>query len=425
MNDYKDKSVLVYDLCLFPEIAVTLAPHFKNTFYYTPGIEKARPRTNEISVGVGLEGVQRVNHIWPVLKSEGKDNLLIVFTDVGMAPLQDYLIDEGWRVWGAGNAEEFELDRIAAKKYMAKKGFAIGPYEVVTGLDNAAEYLKRHPRTWVKCDRRGDFESFFSENYTLVESHLDMLYFQLGRARSKVKFIMEEPIEPAVELAYDGYSIDGVYPGKAVSGIEAKNMAYVGHFVNYNDLAEPILETNERIAPDLKRAECRSWFGMEMRVAKKDHVPYIIDPIARWGSPPGEVLLEMITNLPDILWQGADGICIDPICTSEGSWGAELILCWTGEKVDSFTVQFPNNLRQYVKLQNVAVLDGQYTIMKQGDEIGAVGAVVACGKTRAEAVSKVKERAEQVKGESLKVHLHALDDIEKEIRELKTYGFTL
>lgn len=425
MNDYKDKSVLVYDFSLFPELAVKLAPSFKNTFYYTPGIEKARPTTSEISVGIGLEGIERVDHIWPVLKSEGKDNLLIVFTDVGAAPLQNYLWDEGWRVWGAGDAEILELDRIKSKSHLKTRGFAIGPYTIITGLDNLAEHLKRHPRLWVKCNRRGDFETFFSENYQMIESHLDLLYSQLGRNRSKMKFIVEEPIEPAVELAYDGYSIDGIYPNYSVTGIENKNLACIDHYVRYDDLPEPILETNARIAPDLKAAQCRSWFGMEIRVAKKDHIPYVIDPLARFGSPPLEVLLEMIVNWPDLLWQGADGICVDPICTQEGTWGAELVLTWAGEDVDSFVIQFPESIRSNVKLASAAKLNGEYTIFLGSNGASVVASAVACGKTRAEAVSKVKQIAEQIKGESLKFDPHALDDVEKEIRELKTYGFTL
>lgn len=425
MNDHRNHYLLLYDLGYFVELAPLLAPHFKGVFYYSPGAESPCPKTNALLIGTGLDGVERVNHIWDTLRSVPKDKLLIVFPDCGSGPLQVFLRELGYRVWGSARAEELELNRPEAKAYLRKQGFAIGPYKVIVGMDALREYLKTHPGVYVKPNgARGDFESFKVDSYAVVEAHLDRLSYKLGRKRNTTKFIVESPIDPAVEVAYDGYSIDGAYPKSALWGIECKSKGYVGHFVPYPVLPEPVRETNARIAPSLKEYKCRSWFGMEMRVSKKDQVPYIIDPLARFGAPPNEVVQVMYTNLADILWYGAEGKVIDPVCTEDGRWGAELILHWTGEEDDWQVVTCPKAVRPYVKLKNMAVVDGEYCVIPQEDRVGAIGAVVACGKTREEAIATVKKRAEQVKGMSLEYDLSSFDSLDKSIAEFKTYGFT-
>ena len=416
--DYKNKSVLVVDNGIFVEIAVALAKSFGKVMYYSPW-EEAYVKSNNRLVGAGLPGIERVNDIFGVID----DTDLFVFPDLYHAGLQLHLESLGKRVWGSRMGEEIELERDAAKKYLKKLGLPVGKYRVIKGLDDLRKYLKEHDNVFVKVSvTRGDCESFSAKNYKYIETRLDELEHNLGMKKKITEFIVEDAIDGAIELGYDGYTIDGQYPTIALQGIEVKDKGYIGHVRAYKDTAKELTEYLDAIAPALKKYRYRNFKSTENRITQ-DHTSFMNDATCRCPSPPSEMYSLMFENLADIIWNGADGKCIDPEIKHE--WAAEVIIDSFWSDKNWQMVQFPEKIRDNVKLRQFTMIDGEYYVIPQNEGSTTIGAAVATGDTMDQAIENVKVVCGQIVGYNLQIHDDALDDAQKEIDNLKEMGIEL
>ena len=426
MTDLSGKNCLFIDNGLFISIAKNLSKKFGDVFYWSPW-SNAFPKSNSALIGVGVEGITRVNDIWMKNgKYPGmKDIDLVVCPDVYSGDLQLHLVEDcGKRVWGGRMGEELELYRDDAKELFRKLKLPVSPYKVVTGLDNLRSYLKEHERQWVKCNIfRGDFETFYAENYNNVEPFLDGLEHNLGAKKKITQFIVEDSLDDCIETGCDLYNIDGQYPSKCISGIEIKDLGYLAHFGNYSRMPKEITGFNEAIAPTLKKYGYRGFMSTEIRVTKKERTPYMIDFCARAGSPPSELYQNMFSNLAEIIWHGADGEMVDPICKDE--WGVEVMLHAQWADQNWQNVQFPKEIRDNVKLRNLAVIDDEYYAVPQSVGLPEIGAVVASDKTMQGAIDKVKGYCDQISGYYIECHTEALDKAQEELDKLKEMGITL
>ena len=418
IQDYSKKTCCVIDNGLFVEMSVTLAKSFGKVWYYSPW-ENAFPRDNARLVGTGLPNVTRCNDYWDILDKVD----LWVFPDVYYGGLQLHLESLGKRVWGSRKGEELELYRKESKEHFKKVGAKVGKYTVLTGLEALRKHLKEKDDQWVKVSlTRGDFESFHSVNYKSIEPRLDELEHSLGKAKDIKEFIVEDGINDAVEVGYDGYCVDGVFPTQAMDGIEIKDKGYIGYFHSYKDMPQQIQDVNKKLFNTLKNYRYRNFLAVEMRITK-DGTANIIDPCCRQGSPPSELLQVMYTNLPDIFWFGAEGKCIDPIPADK--YGVELLIhsSWADKNWQS--VQFPPEIREFVKLRNLAIIKGEYYAIPQSVGLPEIGAVVATGTTLNEAIEKCKSYSEQIEGYYIDVFPDSLDHAQSEIEKLASYGIKL
>jgi hypothetical protein len=403
MADYRSRSVLVADNGLFVEFAISLIPSFKTVYYFNSWMS-AFPKSNQTLVGVGIPGLVKVRSIWEVLD----DVDLFVFPDVYDGPLQQHLVSLGKRVWGSRGGEALELNRPASKEYCRKAGIDIGPYAVVTGLDALRSYLQANEDQFVKVSfTRGDMETFHATNYRNIEPRLDELEWSLGAKKKTIEFAVEAAIVDAVEVGYDGFTIDGRFPRQAVFGLEIKDRAYACEAVSYSQLPEPVLSVNEKLKPFFSETGYRGFFSSEVR-ATPDGRAFLIDPCCRMGSPPGELLEVMVSNWPDVIWNGAEGVVVEPKVVAR--FGAELLLHSTWADRNWQEVEFPRGLRDFVKLRNVTVIDGRYYVAPQAVGLPEIGAVVATGDTMDEAINLVRARAEQVRGYYLDSYPASLDE---------------
>ena len=419
--DYADKTVLVVDFGLFCEFATTLAKQFGKTYLYIPW-ESTFPTRWQLLIGQGLEGVEKVESLWDVLDEVD----LFVFPDQHMGPLQEYLVSIGKRVWGSRRGEILEQDREASKEMLIEAGCDVGPYEVVVGLKALREFLKKNKNQYVKVSRtRGDFETFKSEEYKTVEPRLDELEYKLGPEKEHVRFVVEEAIPEAVEVAYDGYTIDGQYPARAMVGIEVKDRGYLGVMQEYDEMPQQIQDVNAKCAPLLKQYHYRNFWAAESRITK-DGTPWVIDPCCRAGSPPSELLQMAYTNLADIFWHGAEGVCVDPIPAD--TWGAEVIITSSrgaGNFLSKWeTIDFPEEVRANVCLRFPMKLDGRF-YMSIVDKVPILGAVRATGPTKDQCIKNLAKVAEQVGGYYVECDVDALQAADEELAKLKKFGITL
>lgn len=403
MTNYRSKTVCVYDHGLFVELAITLSHDFGRVLYYAPW-ENGYPKSNSLRIGQGIKGIERVSSPWSYVD----DIDLWVFPDVYEGALQEYLASKGKRVWGCRLGEELELDRVASKERSRKLGIDIGPYTEITGLDALREHLKKNDNQWVKISAtRGDMETFGSKNYEAVEQRLDELEHRLGAKKKLMEFIVEDAIDPAVEVGYDGYTVDGRYPKNGIVGVEVKDRAYVGRAIRYVDLPKQVKSVNDKLSPALKDYRYRGFISTEIRCTD-DGCAYLIDPCARCGSPPSEVYQVMFSNLADILWEGAEGTVVEP--EFRAKWGAQVMLTssWADENWQQVT--FPASIRENVKLRNMTVIAGEYYVIPQWTGCPDIGAVVALGDSAEDAMAECRRIAEKVDGYSIDKPLQAIDE---------------
>lgn len=410
MNDYKTKSCAVYDNGLFPFIAEKLSESFGKVFYYSPW-ESAFPSSNQILVGQGIDGIIRVNSFWDIIDESD----IFVFPDVYCGDVALHLAELGNPVWGSRHGEELETYRKQSKKHLQSLGIPIGKYEIVIGIFALRQYLKEHDNQYVKISlTRGDCETFHSENYKLIESRLDALETKLGAKKIITEFIVEDAIEPAIEVGTDTYCIDGKFPAGGLSGIEIKDQGYVCAYKNFNDMPEQLTSFNLKIAETLKKYNYRNFISSELRITE-DLIPFAIDPCLRAGSPPSEIYTNMYENFADIIWNGAHGICIDPIVTKRFGVQAIIKSEWADENWQ--IIQYPEELKDNIKLKYNTRLNDDCYIIPQHSGHFEIGSVVALDDTIEGAIEKVREYADQVKGYGLTV---CTDSIETGLEELKT-----
>lgn len=410
----KDKTCLCVDNGLFPYIAEALCKDFGTVLYFSPWAS-AFPDDKSMQVGVGLKGVKRVDWWLPYVDEAD----LIVFPDTYYGPDAEWLAKQGKRVWGSRMAEELELHREDAKVLLAEAGVPIGEFAVCEGIDELRLYLQKKKNVFVKFSfTRGDKESFFVENYELAEPELDDLEHRLGPRKNKRNFIVEGMIDPACEIAYDGYTVDGQYPESAMWGVEVKGKCYAGLACDYEDIPAQITDNNARVAPLLKKWKARSWFGMETRVTKGGK-GFVIDPLVRFGNPPGALCTHMYTNLAEIFWGGANGEMVQPVFRDKVGVQLQIYSEWSEEHWQP--IHFPPRFAENVRLQYHTVIDGVHYVVPTADKNPSVGSIVASGGTIKEAVERVEEIAKTVKGPGIKIDCRVLQEVQKEFDGLKDY----
>ena len=413
--NYKSKTVLVYDHGLFVELAVELSKSFGKVYYYSPW-ESAFPKSNAILIGEGLPGIKRVDSIWPLVD----DVDLWVFPDVYEGPLQEFLAGLGKRVWGSRMGEELELFRAESKEHLKKIGVDVGPYELIRGLDNLRDFLKVNDDQYVKISRtRGDMETFHAPNYKLIEPKLDELEFNLGAKKHVMEFICEQKIPCIAEVGYDGFSIDGQFPKNAMFGIEIKDESLVMRTMPYASFPEEVRSVNDKMAPTLRKYGYRNFISSELRITK-DKTPYAIDPCCRAGSPPSEIFWMLVENWPDILWEGAGGVLVEPKFTAK--WAAELLLLSSWADKNWQPIDFPASIREHVKLRNLTKINGRWYVVPQQVGLPEIGAVVAIGSTMQEAIANVRKIGEQIRGHYIEVRDGSLDKAAEQFEALRKAG---
>lgn len=405
------KTVLIFDYGQFIELAITLSKQFGRTLYFAPWVDGGNPTSNTLRIGQGFEGVERIAEIWPYLNEID----LFVFPDVYEAGLQKYLASIGKRVWGCRSGGELELDRVKSKEISKTLGIDIAPYTEIVGFDALRRHLKTHDDQWVKISRtRGDMETFGAPDYTAVEQRLDGLEHSLGAKKKIMDFIVEDAVNDATEVGYDGYTIDGKFPQGALVGVEVKDKAYAGRTMRYAALPGKVKSVNQKLVPALKRYGCRTFISTEIRCNSDG--AFLIDPCMRCGSPPSEIYMDMIANLGEILYEGADGIVIEPEYTARCGVMVVLMAEWASENWQH--VSFPAAIRDQVKLHNATMIDGEYYVIPHVDKRAKIGAVVGTGDTMEAAIEDCRAAAEQVKGHTIDMALDALDQAAEQLEDV-------
>ena len=421
--DLKKRTAIVYDYGYFLEFAIKLGEQFGKVYYFKPW--KDEFQSNKLkSVGEGMENIERIYDFYDYLKPQffDKEDDTIIFPGVNDGDLQEFLRELGYSVWGSCRGEDIETKRFEAKRFFKEIGLATNKVREIVGTQNLIEFLKKNDNKFIKTNIRLDFETYHHVNYHLSTSWIYDLQKNLGASNSDYKFVVEDAIdgEGVVETGWDGYTIDGQFPTKSMMGYEIKDAGYAMSIKDYSQISPIITDVNKKLAPYLRETKYRGFFSSEIRVGK-DKIPYLLDPACRLGSPPNELYQEMIANLGEIIYWGSRGIMVEP--EYKAKFGVECMMTsdYVAEKND-LPIEFPAEIRPWVKLKNAKMVDGKYWIVNQPMEFPEIGAIVAIGDTLEEAIEKLKGYAEQIKGIRLSVSTEALDSSVEEIKKGEALG---
>ena len=417
MDDYSKRHVHVEDNGIFTELAIALAKHFGKVTYSTPW-RSAFPSSMQTEIGEGINEIERVPDITQVFDQAD----LFIFPDIYASDAQIYLSDTGARVWGSRNGDELERFRGEAKRNFEKLQIPIGPYEQIQGISRLRTYIKTRAKTklWVKIDdTRGDTETFCSESYDLIKNRLDDLEFRLGPKSEIMNFIVEDNLDETIDIAIDTFCIDGNYPDLAVLGMEEKGECYIGVRKRMADMPAGLTSIYSSLSDILRQYQYRNFLSLESRIKRSQF--WLCDPCCRGGSPPLELQLEWIKNLPDILWYGAEGVIVEP--QMPGKYGVELIIHSDWVCDNPLMLEFPKNLRDKIKLRYNSEFDGQTWIMSQkaGPRIAAV---VEYGDDIDNLIEKCKHYSSQIKGFKVESFTRSFPIALDKIKQLKSWGIT-
>lgn len=416
MKRLEDLTCLVVDNGLFVEQAVTLARTYKKVYYTVPGWKSGFPKMNDAKIGTGLENIEVVSGIFGDHFSSID---LFVFPDLYFGDEQEMLVSLGKKVWGARHGEEMEMYREDMKEIMEEYGLPVSPYRVISGVANLRTYLKQHGDKWVKTNvHRGTFETFYCENYKMIEPRIDEIEYQLGAFKHIIEFIVEDNLPDRVEVGTDGYTIDGKRPSVGLTGYEIKDLSYLGVFKKYSDLPSPITRFDRTMEPVFKEYGYRGFYSTEIRIGK-DHEPYMIDFCSRSASPPNELYQEFYTNLAEIMWEGANGNMVDPEPISK--YGCEVLIHSPWADKNWQPVDFDEKYRRNIKLRNACKINGRYYAIPQAVGLPEIGAVVGWGETVEEAVEMTKKIAESVQGFQIDLPVESLDKADEQIEMSKEF----
>lgn len=411
MKEVGDIKVLVVDHGQFIPVARKIGEQVSKCWYYSPH-EKSLPLIQEGVIGDGFPEMEWVDDIWGV--ADQCD--LFVFPDVGFSQLQKELIKRGHPVWGARDGDSLETNRGKFLRTLESLGMNVPVYETIRGLTNLRIFLKEKKDKFIKISKwRGNFETFHWTNWQECEGELDNYAVEFGPAKEQILFYVFDPIDTDIEDGIDCYCIDGNFPSVVLHGMEHKDKSFIGCMSNWKDLPEQVRSVNEQFSSAL--SDYRGFFSTEVRITKDDE-SYFIDPTCRAGSPPHQLMTELFGNFSDIIWHGANGICIDPEPTAKV--GVQALLSCSRNDKEWSVFSIPESIQRNVKCGFCCVIDNRLVFPPHQLET-MCGYLTATGETIEEAIGNLQEYAKELPA-GMKCEDKSIAELLKEIKSAEEHG---
>ncbi len=220
----------------------------------------------------------------------GKEGL-IVFDDVGYGEEQDALRKGGYRVVGGSvGGDRLEMDRIFAQEFLAKSGMSTVPNFDFDTSEEAMEFVKKNPKTWVV--KQNTHQSAL--NYVgVLKDGRDTLSILETYAKNGIKNLtLQERIE-GIEVSINRYFNGRDWVGPSEITIEHKSLfndnigpktGEMGNLMWYDKSDGRFFnETIARLKPYLQEVDFRGDIDINCFI-QEDKV-YPIEVTARFGCP--------------------------------------------------------------------------------------------------------------------------------------------
>jgi hypothetical protein len=408
MKSLREINCLTVDYGTFLCLADKMGESVAKSYYYSPFEDEYR-NARRCVVGTGLERVERLD--------EWQDRIdeidLFIFPDIGYGGIQRYLRSIGKAVWGSMGASDLELYRTRFLAKIEELGLPVAPSVVITGLTALGEHLEGVKDRWIKVNRfRDNMETWHHIDYEHSEPMLEWLAVEFGGVAENIVFVVQDPIEHAQEVGYDGFSVDGQFPNKSFQGYEKKNQLYLGTWLNDTEMPEEVKAVNDAFAPFFKEIGYRNFWASEIRNK------LFIDPTPRMAGQTQEHLLETCGNLADVIWHGANGILKQP--EFKAKFAAEATIHYSAGTDYWMVLRIPEKVRPWVKLYNYCEEDGVFHFPpKKNDELGVV---IGNGNTIEEAIDHLKANLELLEKEPINCDTSGFVDLIEQIEEAQAKG---
>jgi hypothetical protein len=241
---------------------------------------------------------------------------------------------------------------------------------------------------------------------------LNSLDVDFGGVSEEVVFVVQAPIPDAQEVGYDGFCVDGRFPRRSFQGYELKNELYLGSWLEEGEMPPQVVKVNDAMAPLLKQMGYRNFIATEIRDE------YFIDPTMRMAGQTQEHLLESMTNLAEVIWEGANGKLVEPSFSHK--FAAEATLHYKPGTDDWMVIRVPEELRRWVKPYHCCEIGGAWHFPPhQSDEVGVV---IGLGNTVKAAIDSLKEHYEALAAEPVTAKVEGFVELLKEIEEAQSKG---
>ena len=410
MIDLSQVTCLVADYGSFLNLAARLGDSYKRVLFYSPYEQEFRT-LKRCCIGTGLENVERCDEFMD--PSVLKEINLFCFPDIGYGGLQRYLRSIGKAVWGSMGGSDLELYRDEFLETLKKIGLPVAPSKVIKGLTALRKHLEGVKDKWIKVNRyRADMETWRHIDYEHSLPMLNSLAVEWGGLADTIVFVVQDPIEHAQEVGYDGYCVDGKFPSRSYQGYEKKNELYLGSWLDNSEMPEQVLKVNDAMSPILRKMGYRNFFASEIRGR------YFIDPTARMAGQTMEHAQETCTNLPEIIWAGANGVLVEP--KFDTKFAAEATLHYKQGTDDWMVMRLPPAIRRWVKMYYYCQVDGVYWFPPhKSDEVGVV---LGNGDSVEDAIDHLQENLEALKGEPVEAEVGGFVELLEEITEAQKKG---
>ena len=413
MKETTDVIACVVDNGLFVNVARRLASEFKHVYYTPAAWETAFPRIADAVIGDGYPEIEWVESLFEVVDKCD----LIVFPDIGFAALQEYLVKQGKPVWGSRHADGLEARRGMFLKTLKTTNLPVPKYQIFKGITNLRLALESKEDVYIKVSTyRGDFETAHFRSMEEDAGLLDGWCIRMGPLSEQFKFFVFEQIDTTIEDGCDTWCIDGQWPKTVIHGMECKNKGFLATFAELSDMPEPVRKVNEEFGPILASYGYRGPFSSEVRITE-DGKGYFIDPTCRYGSPPHQIQCEMIGNMGEIVWQGANGICVEP--EQLARFGVQAAFEFTRNKWNVFKI--PESIAAHVRIASSCMVDGAICVPPDHDEPEGIGWLCATGSTIEYAIHNLNEYAKEMPAGAT-VEIDALADLLKEAHAAEEEG---
>jgi hypothetical protein len=288
---------------LFLQLALQLGRDGHKVYYYTPFYDEELCFRRYV-LGYGLKEIEKPLYFWRALMKYPKEEVTIMFPDVGNGDMASFLKKQGYAVFAAGEGDILENHRELLRQKMKEVGLPVNNYVQITGLNNLRNYLKQHNNKVVKLDIfRNDQESFKALTYSDAEPILDKLQLKFGQLADEFPFIVEDLIdgdEPGFDIIFNktGYLTPYLW------GFEVHKGPYCG--ILSDTLPEPLQLIADKLKPLLTKYDWRSFISTEAMV--KDGKPYLIDICSRAPYPLGVGFTFLYENYSEIIYKVARGL---------------------------------------------------------------------------------------------------------------------
>ena len=409
------KRALVVDHGAFVELALRLARKggFGEVYYCDPSWETAYAKIDHAVIGDGFEQVRRVKEPWALI--DGGEVDIVIFPDVHHGEMQAHIESLGLPVWGARSADQLELHKLRFKKIQDELGMPHADYDVIYGMLSLREYCARTTDRYIKITPqfRGNRETFHHSDPFETAMKLAQMDLEFGPLGDILTFLCEHPLKGKIEGGIDTYTVDGQHPDQVVSGWEIKDKCYLAEVLAWGEVNQVLRDAIDPLWPILKARGTKQMISTEVKIEDK----VLLEPTIRFPSPGGEQQMELYENFPEIIWEGAHGRLVQPEVTYR--YACTAMIDHDGDSNHTRAIRVPESVRRWVKLYNVSRV-GDLLATAPGNE--TIGAAIGLGSTVQEALERLKEVAEALKDQPVKVHVEDLAKALQEAQEAKEKG---